>query len=153
MNTLPRPGGETPLMLDSVRRLVAGATVTAFTADITFDGPRDRADATPVAVRRAVASMEAKPDLEIGVADVARAARVSVRALQLAFRRHLDTTPMTHLRRVRLDRVHGDLAAADAGETTVTAVTAKWGFNAVGRFSADCRNTYGDYPHDTLRRR
>lgn len=127
--------------------------MTAFTPEVVFDVPRDRADATPVTVRRAVAYIEANPDLEIGVADVARTAHVSVRALQLAFRRHLDTTPMAYLRRVRLDRVHADLAAADPSKTTVTAVTALWGFHAVGRFSADYRNTYGEYPRDTLRRR
>lgn len=140
------------MVLDSLRRLLAGAAMTAFDAEVAFDVPRDRADATPVTVRRAVAYMEASPDLEISVADVARAAHASVRALQLAFRRHLDTTPMAYLRRVRLDRVYADLAAADPGKTTVTTVTARWGFHAVGRFSADYRNTYGEYPRDTLRR-
>ena len=152
-STLSRPGAEAPLVLDAVRRLLASAAVTAFTAETAFDVPRDRADATPTTVRRAVAYLEANPDLEIGVADVARAAHVSIRTLQLAFRRHLDTTPMAYLRRVRLDRVHADLAAADPRETTVTAVTALWGFPAVGRFSADYRDTYGEYPRDTLRRR
>ena len=150
--TLSRPGADAPLVLDAVRRLLASAALTAFTPDVVFAVPRDRADATPVAVRRAVAYIEANPDLEIGVADVARAAHVSVRALQLAFRRHLDTTPMAYLRRVRLDRVYADLAAADPSQITVTAVTARWGFNAVGRFSADYRDTYGEYPRDTLRR-
>ena len=152
-STLSRPGAEAPLVLDSLRRLLAGAALTAFDPQVVFDVPRDRADATPSTVRRAVAFIEANPDLEIGVVDVARAAHVSVRALQLAFRRHLGTTPMAHLRRVRLDRVHADLAAADPAETTVTAVTAGWGFNAVGRFSADYRDTFGEYPRDTLRRR
>ena len=152
-NTLSRPGAEAPLVLDALRRLLATASVTAFTPGGVFDVPRDRADATPTTVRRAVAFIEANPDLEIGVADAARAAHVSVRALQLAFRRHLDTTPMAYLRRVRLDRVHTDLLAADPNDTTVTTVTARWGFQAVGRFSADYRNTYGEYPRDTLRRR
>ena len=152
-STLSRPGAEAPLVLDALRRLLASAALTAFIPEVAFDVPRDRTDATPTTVRRAVAYLEANPDLEIGVADVARAAQVSIRALQLAFRRHLDTTPMAYLRRVRLDRVYADLAAADPRETTVTAVTARWGFPAVGRFSADYRNTYGEYPRDTLRRR
>lgn len=152
-STLSRPGAEAPLVLDALRRLLASAALTAFDPEVVFDVPRDRADATPVTVRRAAAYLEANPDLEIGVVDVARAAHVSVRALQLAFRRHLDTTPMAYLRRVRLDRVYADLAAADPGETTVTAVTSRWGFQAVGRFSADYRSTYGEYPRDTLRRR
>ncbi|MBA8926723.1 transcriptional regulator GlxA family with amidase domain [Kutzneria viridogrisea] len=37
------------------------------------------------------------------------AARVSPRALQDAFHCHDDTTPMGHLRRVRLDHAHQDL--------------------------------------------
>ena len=152
-STLSQPGADAPLVLDALRRLLASAALTAFGPEVVFDIPRDRADATPVTVRRAVAYMEANPDLEIGVVDVARVAHVSVRALQIAFRRHLDTTPMAYLRRVRMDRVYADLAAADPARTTVTAVTARWGFNAVGRFSADYRNTYGEYPRDTLRRR
>ena len=151
-STLSRPGADAPLVLDAVRRLLASAALTAFTPEVVFGVPRDRADATPVTVRRAVAYIEANPDLEIGVTDIARAAHVSVRALQLAFRRHLDTTPMAYLRRVRLDRVYADLAAADPRETTVTDVTAGWGFHAVGRFSADYRDTFGEYPRDTLRR-
>lgn len=82
-----------------------------------------------------------------------RAAHVSVRALQLAFRRHLDTTPMAYLRRVRMDRVRADLTAADPASTSVTTVTARWGFYAAGRFSADYRSAFGEYPRDTLRRR
>ena len=152
MSNLTRPGAEAPLVSDALRRLLASAALTAFDPHVVFDGPRDRADATPIAVRRATAYFEAHPDLEIGVADAARAARVSVRALQLAFRRHLNTTPMAYLRRVRMDRVYADLAAADPSQTTVTAVTARWGFNAVGRFSADYRDAYGEYPRDTLRR-
>ena len=152
-STLSQPGADAPLVLDALRRLLAGAALTAFDPQVAFDVPRDRTDATPDTVRRAVAHMESNPDLEIGVADVARAAHVSVRALQLAFRRHLDTTPTAYLRRVRLDRVHAELAAADPGGTTVTSVTARWGFNAVGRFSADYRRAFGEYPRDTLRRR
>lgn len=151
--TLTRPEAEALLVLDALRRLLATAALTAFDPKVAFDLPRDRADATPVMVHRAMAHMEANPDLEISVADIARAAHVSVRTLQLAFRRHLDTTPMAYLRRVRMDLVHADLAAADPAETTVTAVTARWGFHAVGRFSADYRNTYGEYPRDTLQRR
>ena len=39
----------------------------------------------------------------VGLADVVSAAGVSSRALQKAFRRFRDTTPMAHLRALRLD--------------------------------------------------
>ncbi|MFI6180577.1 hypothetical protein ACIA8R_33925 [Nonomuraea sp. NPDC051191] len=45
-------------------------------------------------MRRAIAYLEAQPDQDITVADIAAAAHVTVRAVQLAFRRHLDTTPL-----------------------------------------------------------
>ena len=50
------------------------------------------------------------------------AAHVTIRAVQLAFRRHLDTTPADYLRRVRLDRARHDLIAADPARDSITAV-------------------------------
>ncbi|MEU0560255.1 helix-turn-helix domain-containing protein [Dactylosporangium sp. NPDC006015] len=71
--------------------------------------------------------------------------------LQLAFRRHLDTTPMAFLRGVRLSRARGDLLAATAGDgRTVTAIAARWGFT-VSRFSQHYHATYGELPSQTLR--
>jgi transcriptional regulator GlxA family with amidase domain len=60
---------------------------------------------------------------------------------------------MAYLRRVRMDRVHTDLLAADPSDTTVTAIAARWGFLSAGRFSADYRSTYAELPRQTLRRR
>lgn len=54
---------------------------------------------------------------------IAAAARLSPRALQEAFRRHLDRTPTAYLRDVRLQRAHAELRAAEPEEgTTVTDV-------------------------------
>ena len=57
--------------------------------------------------------IEENAHADITVADIAAAASVTVRAIQLAFRRHLDTTPLEYLRRVRLGHAHRDLLAAD----------------------------------------
>ncbi len=146
-----------PLVLGAALRMLAATTLGAFNpVEHPVDAPlavADRADATPATLRRAVAYLETNPDLDIGVAEVASACHVSVRALQLAFRRHLDTTPMGYLRQIRLDRVHTDLLAADpAGGTTVTEVAARWGVLGSGRFSAQYRDTYGELPSETLRR-
>jgi transcriptional regulator GlxA family with amidase domain len=67
------------------------------------------------------------------------------------FRRHLDSTPMAYLRRVRLDQVHHDLVTGDRWTTTVTAAAARWGFAHTGRFAVLYRETYGQSPHVTLR--
>lgn len=80
-------------------------------------------------MRRAVAFIEENAHLDITVADIAAAVCVTTRAVQLAFQRHLDTTPTAYLRRARLARAHADLTRASPGDgLTVTAVAYRWGF-------------------------
>jgi AraC-like DNA-binding protein len=74
-----------------------------------------------------------------------------MRAVQLAFRRHMDTTPMTYLRRVRLDHAHRELMAADPAEQTVTGIAYRWGFPSPSRFATYYRDVYGVLPGRTLR--
>jgi transcriptional regulator GlxA family with amidase domain len=103
-------------------------------------------------VRRAVAFIDGHASLPITVTDVARAAGVGPRALQLAFAHHLGCSPMTHVRRVRLEGAHRELQAADptAGDT-VAAIAARWGFARPDRFAAAYRAAYGAPPSHTLR--
>ncbi|MFC9437387.1 helix-turn-helix transcriptional regulator [Nocardia sp. NPDC057030] len=112
----------------------------------------DRGDAHPDAVRRAVAYIETHLGEDIAVADIAEAAFVTIRALQLAFRKHLDTTPLAMLRRLRLAAAHEQLRAAVAGDlVTVTSVAYEWGFAHTGRFAHAYKNAYGHHPSRTLR--
>jgi len=91
----------------------------------------DQHDASPGTLRRAVAFIEANPDADISVSDIARAAYVTPRAVRLAFRHHLDTTPTYYPRRVRLEHARQDLAQASPRDgTTVTAVAYRWGLPA-----------------------
>ncbi|WP_433652462.1 helix-turn-helix transcriptional regulator [Micromonospora zamorensis] len=86
------------------------------------------------------------------MAEIAAAAGVHPRALQFAFRRHLDTAPTNYVRKVRLDRAHRDLQNADPSTgVTVTMIANRWGFTHLGRFSADYRSAYGISPSRTLR--
>lgn len=100
---------------------------------------------------RAVAFIENRARDDITVTDIAAAAFVTVRAVQLAFRRHLDTTPMMYLRRVRLEHAHDDLLSADPDRSTVTAIAAGWHFANASRFSAYYRAAFGVSPGQTLR--
>ena len=70
----------------------------------------------------------------------------------MAFRRHRDTTPLAYRKRVRMERAHCDLPAADplAGDT-VAPIAARWGFTQAGAFSVDYRRVYGCSPSHTLR--
>ncbi|WP_018680459.1 helix-turn-helix transcriptional regulator [Actinokineospora enzanensis] len=140
------------LVLGNTARLLAATALATFpnTAVIEPNGV-DRHDAGPAALRRAIAYLEEHADEDVVVADLARAARVTIRAVQLAFRRHLDTTPMAYLRRVRLEHAHRELRDADPARETVAAVAARWGFANPGRFAAYYRVAFGVTPARTLR--
>jgi AraC-like DNA-binding protein len=106
----------------------------------------------PAVVRRAAQYIDEHAGDDIGLGDIARAARVGPRALQLAFRRHRDVTPLEHLRRVRLERVHRDLVVADAtAGDTVAMIATRWGFAHHGYFASSYRRVYGHSPNVTLR--
>jgi transcriptional regulator GlxA family with amidase domain len=108
-------------------------------------------DARPGTLSRAIAFIEAEPDADIAVADIARAANVTPRTIQHAFRRHLETTPMAYLRRVRLDHSHQQLREAARGDgATVARIALDWGFANPSRFARYYRDTYGRAPSVTL---
>ncbi|NJP65175.1 AraC family transcriptional regulator [Streptomyces spiramenti] len=103
-------------------------------------------------LRRAMRFIEDNAERPIGLSHIAGAALVTPRAVQYAFQRHLDTTPLGYLRQVRVDRAHQELRAADPRNADVTTVAARWGFTHPGRFAAAYRLTYGFPPSSTLRR-
>lgn len=106
----------------------------------------------PTAVERAVDLIEARAAEPLTVEEIAEAVGVGARALQEGFRRQLETTPMSYLREVRLDRVRAELTVQDASATTVTDVAYRWGFVHLGRFSLAYRRRFGECPSETLRR-
>lgn len=111
---------------------------------------RQRSAPRPRHLRAAEAYIEAHLDRPLTIEDVAAAAGISPRGLQLAFRQHRDTTPLAFWRDARLARAHDDLRRGAPG-TTVTGVALKWGFAHLGRFSETYRARYGLSPRDTLR--
>jgi AraC-like DNA-binding protein len=142
-----------PLVLGGISRLLAAASLAAFPSNAQLDPTVvDRHDAHPVTVRRAIAFVETHPSAEVTTVDIALAASVTPRALQLAFRRHLGMTPMQYVRQVRLDLAHTDLLAADPATNTVGAIAARWGWARPSRFAAAYRAAYGRPPSATLRR-
>jgi AraC-like DNA-binding protein len=142
-----------PLMREELTRMTALAALHVFPNTAMSQHHRPEAGrVAPAAVRRAVAHIDAHADEPLTLADIAAAAGVEARALQYAFRRHLDTTPMDHLRRVRLERAHRDLQAGDPTRgDTVAAIATRWGFGKPSRFAHDYRTAYGEPPSHTLR--
>lgn len=108
--------------------------------------------ASPAVVRRAVDFIDAHAEREMTLSEIAGAAGIGPRGLQAAFVRHHDETPTDYARRVRMERAHRDLQAADpAGGDTVPAVAARWGFPDPGRFAAAYEQAYRQPPGRTLR--
>lgn len=109
--------------------------------------------AEPAVLRRALDYIDEHAGEDIGTDDIAAAAGIGVCGLQHLFRRHRDRSPAAELRRVRLDRAHTDLLAADPdGTTSVAAIAARWGFPSAEWFGLQYRPTYGCPPEATLRR-
>lgn len=141
-----------PLVMRQVHRLVVATALQTFPNSTLSGVPAPAGHAAPDAVRRAVAFIEERAGDDIDLTAIAEAAHVGPRALQRAFRRALDVTPLQHLRSVRLERAHAELLAADPAEgATVGAVALRWGFGHPGRFASDYRDRFGRSPSDTLR--
>jgi AraC-like DNA-binding protein len=141
-----------PLVVEHFLRQAAAAVLTVFPNTTMTSGyvpGAGRVD--PVALRRAVAFMEAHADQPLAVSRIAGAAGVGPRALQQAFRQHLGSTPLAYLRRIRLERVHHDLLGADPADGgTVEGIARRWGFADPGRFAGYYRTAYGVSPKTTL---
>jgi len=105
----------------------------------------------PAHVKRAQRFIHEHLRSAITIGDIARAAGVTPRTLQLGFRAACGMTPLQYLRCERLYGAHYDLMRAEPG-TTVAHVAYDWGFTHLGRFSRDYRQAFGVPPRDRLRR-
>ncbi|MGV0642106.1 helix-turn-helix transcriptional regulator [Mycolicibacterium sp. XJ879] len=142
----------TPLVLGQAGRLLAAVTLSTFpNSAASQPSPHDYTDHKPVLLRRAMEFVEANVTTDIALADIAEAVHVTPRAVQYMFRRHLETTPLQYLRRLRLHYARQEMLAADRPYDTVTEIAARWGFAHTGRFALQYRQTYGESPHFTLR--
>ncbi|GAA1941502.1 helix-turn-helix transcriptional regulator [Nocardioides hwasunensis] len=149
------PGEESPLGRGEAARLLGHTLLDTFPNDVVGAGDplqsgRDARDATPSTIRRAVRVIEERAHEDLSLADLALACRVTPRTLQYAFRRHLGCTPASYLRRVRLDLARQSLR--DGSSSSVGDVAARFGFFNPGRFAADYRRLFDEYPKDTLAR-
>jgi transcriptional regulator GlxA family with amidase domain len=97
--------------------------------------------------------MHAEPWRAFTARDLAAIAGVGVRVLQESFRQHVGMSPLTYLRRLRLDGVHAELSRSEPWEVSVSEVAFRWGFTHLGRFAGAYRARYGVSPSQTLRER
>jgi AraC-like DNA-binding protein len=107
--------------------------------------------AAPAVVRRAVDHIDANAGRELNLSEIATASGTRPRSLQAAFLLHEDTTPVAYARRVRMDRAHRALQAADPERDTVPAIAARWGFPDAHRFATEYQQAYRRPPGEVLR--
>jgi AraC-like DNA-binding protein len=136
------------LVRDQMIDTLAATTIEAFELSETDEEDADRDDE---ALRRAEAYMRRKLGEPLSIPDIARSSGVSLRGLQLLYQRRLGTTPLLHLRSLRLAAARKVLDQAPSGET-VSAVARRFGYTNVGRFSAHYRAAYDEAPSATLQR-
>ena len=107
----------------------------------------------PRTVKRTLDAMHADPARQFTATELASIAGVGVRVLQESFKQHLGMSPLTYLRRLRLDGVHHELSRGDPWQVSVSEVAARWGFTHLGRFAGAYRARYGVSPSQTLKER
>ena len=86
------------------------------------------------------------------LSDVANAAGVGVRRLQLVFKTEMGKTPVQFILEQRLDRVHADLRVAVEDSITVSTIATRRGFTHMGDFGQRYRARFGESPSITKRR-
>jgi len=99
-------------------------------------------------LRRAEAYIRANLANDIDLADIAKAADVSERTLQVSFRRHRNVSPMQRLRNMRLDLARERILSG----STIAHAAFDSGFRHLGRFAKYYRERFGELPSTGVRK-
>lgn len=143
---------ETLLRNDLIRQAAVDAVFAATVSTFGINAETGESSGGSAAVTRATDFIDDHLGEPLSVADIAAAARLSVRGLQSAFQRTLGVTPASYVRAARLVAVNRDLTSADAEAITVAEIARRWGFAHLPRFAQHYRAEFGELPHETLRR-
>ncbi|HEU4349372.1 MAG TPA: AraC family transcriptional regulator [Actinoplanes sp.] len=134
-------------------RLWRDLVVSGLALTVEHPYARDPVARRPRTVKRALDAMHAEPAHPFTAAELASIAGVGIRVLQESFKQYVGMSPLTYLRRLRLEGVHAELTEADRWQVSVSEVAARWGFTHLGRFAGAYRQRYGVPPSQTLKER
>ncbi len=90
------------------------------------------------------------PQVLPNIRDLSRAAQVSERTLEYAFRDRFGMTPVSYIKTIRLNGARRKLSGSNPHATKIADVAALWGFRHMGQFAADYRGLFGELPSRTL---
>ncbi|WP_245309665.1 helix-turn-helix domain-containing protein [Bradyrhizobium jicamae] len=105
----------------------------------------------PQSLRRAREFLHANAEEPLELTQLAAAAGVGVRALQLGFQRHFGTSISEMLRDIRLAHLNIRLTAA-CPDDNITDIAFELGFTHLSRMASAYRAKFGETPSATLRR-
>jgi AraC-like DNA-binding protein len=153
-NEISHPDGLTrhPVLASRFEQLVRSSLLVSQPHNYSDVLRQPAEDPLPRAIRDVVAAIEADPLAIAGAADLARIACMSLRTLEQGFAQFIGISPMTFVRRARLNKVRADLLRADPEAVTVFGVAHRWGFHHMGRFAAYYEQQFAELPSQTLRR-
>ena len=106
---------------------------------------------TPSAVKSVEEFIEANWDKPIDIQAMTLVAKVSARSLFRQFKKDRGYSPADFAKRIRLDRAR-EMLEQSGGETSVTQIALKCGFQNPGHFARDFRLAFGELPSEILRR-
>jgi AraC-like DNA-binding protein len=115
----------------------------------TFSGQAERLPRALRVARDRLADSAGEP---LDLAQLACAAGIGIRALQLGFRRHFGVSISEMLLDMRLAGLHARLAQARP-DASITEIAFDLGFTHLGRMAGAYREKFGETPSATLRRR
>jgi AraC-like DNA-binding protein len=84
------------------------------------------ARARPPRLQAVLTHMETHADPPLTPGELARVGCMSVRSLHATFQHELGLSPMAHLRRIRLDRVHAELLRAGHADERIGDIAVRW---------------------------
>lgn len=139
---------QNPLLRASTARLLTVSILEAFRLDADRPTLRASAERRRAVYRTAARFLEDHASLPVTIDDAARAAGASIEELVLAFRAHSPggLSPTAHLRQIRLQLAHTELAHSPLGTATVRQVAVKWGFASETSFRRHYRAAFGIDP-------
>ncbi len=108
-------------------------------------------DVAPWQVRRAEAFIEANWDRPLTIEELSAQIETSARSIFETFKNTRGYSPMAFLKSVRLRHARTMLEQPNA-DTSVSKVSLSCGFQNLGHFAKDYRETYGELPSVTLAR-
>lgn len=131
-------------------KLIQDAAIFAIAEFITGGTDHDPSEKLSVSRRNVMRAVDLinSQTAPLTIHDLAASLGISVRALQVGFRKHLDTSPYNALKSGRIEGARRDLMAGRV--TNVREAAIKWGFSNLARFNQEYLAVTGELPKDSL---